>query len=165
MNDAFFKKVSLLINKYATLELNIQRWQKGNEINLKERVVSIVEVITMIKDIADRTNFLALNAAIEAARTQKANASSNNLKRFKDKLQSLIIGCDAILDNTQLVSYKLFANLANLEHLLFRVNPYHAIFFTKNITLKNYQHCRFGKWMVAKGKDLFGIIDSIIKEA
>lgn len=36
--------------------------------NLNESVVSIGEVISLIKDISDQTNLLALNAAIEAAR-------------------------------------------------------------------------------------------------
>ena len=36
--------------------------------SLNDSVLSIAEIITLIKDISDQTNLLALNAAIEAAR-------------------------------------------------------------------------------------------------
>ncbi len=50
---------------------NIQQIGSGlqnDASSLNQSVISIVEIIDLIKDISDQTNLLALNAAIEAAR-------------------------------------------------------------------------------------------------
>ncbi len=58
--DKFINQINDLIS-YALKS-------KENTSDLNESVISISEIIQLIKDIADQTNLLALNAAIEAAR-------------------------------------------------------------------------------------------------
>lgn len=167
--------ISSIFNADSSIHVSHNLHSTSNSLN--ESCISIVEVITLIKDIVDHAKLLVMNAAIEAMRTgervrycavvakvvrtlakrtQEANFSLNNLGYFKDKLQSLMIGCDAIRGYTQQVSYDLCANLTKLGHILFKVNAYHAIFISKRIILKDRQHCRFGEWLVAKSNKLFG---------
>ena len=94
---------------------------------------------------------------------QEAHSSSKNLDAFKEKLEGLIVNCGTIKRDTQLVSYEIFANLAKLDHVLFKVNAYDGVFNNKDIALTNHYECRFGKWKVAKGKELFAHTSSYSK--
>jgi methyl-accepting chemotaxis protein len=58
--DKFIAQIEYLVNYAANARNNTE--------DLNASVSSIVEIIQLIKDIADQTNLLALNAAIEAAR-------------------------------------------------------------------------------------------------
>ncbi len=87
---------------------------------------------------------------------EEAHASSKNLDAFKNKLESLIMNCGTIKKDTQQVSHEVFANLAKLDHVLFKVNAYDGVFNAKDTALSDHHSCRFGKWKVSKGKELFG---------
>ena len=104
-------------------------------------------------------NLLKQNASTmhndSEALEQEAHSSSNNLCLFKDKLETLITHCDTIKKNTEKVSYEIFANLAKLDHVLFKVNAYDGVFNTKDIVLSDHHSCRFGKWKATKGRELF----------
>lgn len=86
----------------------------------------------------------------------EANSSIRNLDNFKDKLEALIENSHEIKRDTLQVSYKLFTNLAKLDHVLFKVNAYDGVFNNKDVVLENHHQCRFGKWKEAKGRELFG---------
>lgn len=87
---------------------------------------------------------------------KEALHSSANLEEFKGKLEVLIGNSDHIREDTKEVSHKLFANLAKLDHVLFKINAYDGVFNNKEVVLTTHHHCRFGQWKVAKGKELFG---------
>ncbi|MBV5277437.1 MAG: CZB domain-containing protein [Campylobacteraceae bacterium] len=86
----------------------------------------------------------------------EAISSSKNLEAFKQQLDTLIKGGVTIKKDTNQVSHELFANLAKLDHVLFKVNAYDGVFNNKDMTLSTHQECRFGQWKLAKGKELFG---------
>lgn len=85
----------------------------------------------------------------------EANSSTANLEKFKEQLEGLIDNSKHITNDTLQVSYKLFTNLAKLDHVLFKVNAYDGVFNNSEITLSNHHSCRFGRWKAEKGKELF----------
>jgi len=85
-----------------------------------------------------------------------ALVASGNLDAFKKKLDVLIEGSSTIKKDTNSISHEFFANLAKLDHVLFKVNAYDGVFNNKDIALSTHLNCRFGKWKETKGKELFG---------
>ena len=85
----------------------------------------------------------------------EANSSISNLDNFKNTLQKLMLNSNTIEKNNQHTAYELFATLAKLDHVLFKVNTYNGIFNNKESELSNHHNCRFGKWYSDTGKKLF----------
>lgn len=87
---------------------------------------------------------------------KEALSSSKSLDEFKIDLDELLQNTKIIKKDNQNSQYELFINLAKLDHVLFKVNAYDAVFNEKNIELTNHNSCRFGIWKKEKGKALFG---------
>jgi methyl-accepting chemotaxis protein len=85
----------------------------------------------------------------------EANASIENLENFKETLQKLIENSKTIEKDNQHTTYELFATLAKLDHILFKVNAYNGVFNNKDQALLDHHNCRFGKWMQDVGKKFF----------
>ncbi|MEA3373574.1 MAG: methyl-accepting chemotaxis protein [Campylobacterota bacterium] len=85
----------------------------------------------------------------------EANGSSANLDEFKGTLQKLIVNSEVIGKDNQHTTYELFATLAKLDHILFKVNAYNGVFNNKGIELSNHHSCRFGRWYQDEGRRLF----------
>ncbi len=85
----------------------------------------------------------------------EANGSVTNLENFKETLQKLISNSNIIEKDNQHATYELFATLAKLDHILFKVNAYDGVFNNKDSDLSNHHNCRFGIWHSGEGKKLF----------
>ncbi|MCK9474056.1 CZB domain-containing protein [Sulfurimonas sp.] len=72
------------------------------------------------------------------------------------ELDELLSNTKIIKDDNRHVRYELFINLAKLDHVLFKVNAYDAVFNAKDVELANHRSCRFGKWKNEQGRALFG---------
>lgn len=74
LNEITTQKMLDIESETSTIDQSIQKIQEytntlsDDSNSLNDSVLSIAEIITLIKDISDQTNLLALNAAIEAAR-------------------------------------------------------------------------------------------------
>ena len=85
----------------------------------------------------------------------EANGSTANLENFKETLQKLIKNSNIIEADNQNTTYQLFATLAKLDHILFKVNAYEGVFNNQDSELSTHHHCRFGKWYSGEGKKVF----------
>ncbi|MGE4420494.1 MAG: methyl-accepting chemotaxis protein [Sulfurimonas sp.] len=105
-------------------------------------------------------NTLKQNAHIMHSDSEKleneALTSSANLDNFKTELDELLNNTQIIKDDNKHIKYELFINLAKLDHVLFKVNAYDAVFNAKDVELANHRSCRFGKWKNEQGRNLFG---------
>src|SRR3989339_1137999 len=105
-------------------------------------------------------NTLKQNAHIMHSDSEKleseALTSSTNLDDFKRELDELLGSAQIIKDDNRQVRYELFINLAKLDHVLFKIGAYDAVFNAKDVEMTNHHSCRFGKWKNEQGKALFG---------
>lgn len=86
----------------------------------------------------------------------EANESAENLDNFRNTtLQKLISNSQSIKKDSQNLAHELFVDLAKLDHMLFKVNSYKAVFGDQDIELENHVDCRLGKWCKDSGKELF----------
>ncbi|WP_430732983.1 CZB domain-containing protein [Candidatus Sulfurimonas marisnigri] len=51
---------------------------------------------------------------------------------------------------------KVFITLAELDHVLFKINGYRTVFNNEDKLLSDHHSCRFGKWYEGEGKEFFG---------
>ena len=92
---------------------------------------------------------------------QHAISSQDKLDNFKDVLGELIANSEKISQDNTLIGDELFANMAKLDHMIYKNNAYSAALESKsNSSLGNHQNCNLGKWYAGEGKDKYSQNDS-----
>ena len=84
-----------------------------------------------------------------------ATASNEHIEMFKSQFVSLERNAEAIKKDSQAITFSIFAALAKLDHVLFKVDGYGSIFDTEHKELSNHINCRLGKWYEGIGKENF----------
>ncbi|MCW8837992.1 MAG: methyl-accepting chemotaxis protein, partial [Thiovulaceae bacterium] len=83
--------------------------------------------------------------------------SLNKLEEFNENLQNLVEGAKDIQISNKLISNQMFLNLAKLDHVVFKLTGYDAVFKDDHsFKFSEHTNCRFGKWYSSDGKNIFG---------
>ncbi|MEN8303258.1 MAG: methyl-accepting chemotaxis protein [Campylobacterota bacterium] len=92
---------------------------------------------------------------------QHAISSQDKLDNFKDILGELITNSEKISKDNTVIGDELFANMAKLDHMIYKNNAYSAVLENKpNTSLANHQNCNLGKWYAGEGKNKFSQDDA-----
>jgi len=84
-------------------------------------------------------------------------SSQETLDEFINVLQVLISNAEEITRDNELIGHELFANMAKLDHMVYKNNGYSSMMSGEvNFKLTDHTECRFGKWYDTAGKDQFG---------
>ena len=83
--------------------------------------------------------------------------SQNTLDEFVEILSQLIENSKIITKDNEIIGHELFANMAKLDHMVYKNNAYSSMLEGKlNFQLTDHTECRFGKWYTQEGKTHFG---------
>jgi len=83
--------------------------------------------------------------------------SLEKLDSFNSSLHTLVDGAHEVQEDNKNISNRMFLNLAKLDHIVFKLSGYDGVFKdNKGISFSTHSECRFGKWQVSKGKEIFG---------
>ncbi len=87
---------------------------------------------------------------------EHAASSQSTLDEFRAVLLELIANAELIkTDNTD-IGHELFANMAKLDHMIYKNNAYSCTFNgTADMSLNDSKTCALGKWYDNEGKDNF----------
>ncbi len=84
-------------------------------------------------------------------------ASQKTLDEFVEILSQLIENSKIITKDNEVIGYELFANMAKLDHMVYKNKAYSSMLEGKlNFELTDHTQCRFGKWYAQEGKTHFG---------
>jgi methyl-accepting chemotaxis protein len=83
--------------------------------------------------------------------------SHAKLDTFKETLNEMVANADEIKKDNSNIGHEFFANIAKLDHMIYKSSAYLAAFQSKSDeSLNDHTACRFGKWYVQDGKKEFG---------
>jgi len=83
-------------------------------------------------------------------------SSQDKLDAFKDVLHQLVENSNKIIKDNTVIGHELFANMAKLDHMIYKNNTYSAIFDGKtDMTVSTHTACDLGQWYINEGKEQF----------
>jgi methyl-accepting chemotaxis protein len=82
--------------------------------------------------------------------------SQDKLDEFNNSLQELIENMQKIDEGADNTSHKLFANMAKIDHMIYKNYTYSSFLEGKNLDkLKDHHSCKLGQWYEGDGYELF----------
>jgi len=86
-----------------------------------------------------------------------ATSSEEQLDKFKEAFFELVSNAEKIKKDNTNIGHELFANMAKLDHVVFKNHAYSSVFEGKPITnLSSHTTCNLGQWYAGEGKVEFG---------
>ena len=81
--------------------------------------------------------------------------SNKHIENFKSEFVTLQNNAMTINEDSSDITFAIFAALAKLDHVLFKIDGYSSVFDREHKELSNHTNCRLGKWYVGIGKETF----------
>ncbi|MBU1658742.1 CZB domain-containing protein [bacterium] len=83
-------------------------------------------------------------------------SSQEKLDAFKNVLFEMVSNVEQIKKDNAVIGHELFANIAKLDHMMFKNNAYSCVFKGKSEkTSGDHTTCNLGKWYASEGKTQF----------
>ena len=92
---------------------------------------------------------------------EHALSSSEKLDEFKNTLFEMVENVDKIKEDNTRIGHELFANMAKLDHMIFKNSAYSAVINDRAEEISgDHTTCNLGKWYVHEGKENFSASSS-----
>jgi len=86
-----------------------------------------------------------------------AVSSGEQLDQFKDVLFELVNNAEKIKKDNSNIGHELFANMAKLDHIVYKNHTYASVFEGKaEPKLGDHTACNLGQWYISEGREEFG---------
>ncbi len=92
-----------------------------------------------------------------------AHKSADYIEDFKQKFKLLADNTKKMRRSADAITYKIFVNLAKLDHISFKFRGYNCIFNNVHEELSDHRDCRLGQWFENEWKEKFGHVPSYKK--
>jgi methyl-accepting chemotaxis protein len=87
---------------------------------------------------------------------EHALSSSEKLDEFKNTLFEMVENVDKIKEDNTRIGHELFANMAKLDHMIFKNSAYSAVINERAEEIKgDHTTCNLGKWYANEGRENF----------
>ncbi|MCD6260003.1 MAG: CZB domain-containing protein [Helicobacteraceae bacterium] len=87
---------------------------------------------------------------------EHALSSSEKLDEFKNTLFEMVENVDKIKEDNTRIGHELFANMAKLDHMIFKNSAYSAVINDRAEEIKgDHTTCNLGKWYANEGRENF----------
>ncbi len=102
-----------------------------------------------------KQNSMSMSENSENIESQ-AHTSQERLDHFKDTLYQMVENVDKIKQDNTVIGQELFANMAKLDHIIFKNNTYSSVFEGRpDKKLGDHTSCNLGQWYAGEGKAQF----------
>ena len=92
---------------------------------------------------------------------EHALSSSEKLDEFKNTLFEMVENVDKIKEDNTRIGHELFANMAKLDHMIFKNSAYSAVINDRAEEISgDHTTCNLGKWYAHEGKENFSASSS-----
>ena len=92
-----------------------------------------------------------------------AQESNTHIDTFQSGYNELIENSSVIKNDSEQIAQEIFASLAKIDHIIFKVNGYKGVFDHNYNDLGSHTECRLGNWYATTGKEHFGHTDAYKK--
>lgn len=87
---------------------------------------------------------------------EHALSSSEKLDAFKNTLFEMVANVDKIKEDNTRIGHELFANMAKLDHMIFKNSAYSAVLNDRAEEINgDHTTCNLGKWYAQEGRENF----------
>jgi len=92
---------------------------------------------------------------------EHAEISQEKLDEFKTTFYAVVDDIHNIKNGNNSISHRLFANMAKLDHMIYKNNAYSSVLHDRDdVVLVDHHSCNLGRWYSGEGKKIFGGLEA-----